>query len=73
MGDAPCCTPAVAPAPGHPWTEFKNSTFDNHLGEKGTKRELTVHDNHEQFGVPERFSRTKPELERAMLIDAGLP
>ena len=58
---------------GHPWIEFKNSTFDNHLGEKGTKRELTVHDNHGQFGVLGRFSRTKPELERAMLIDAGLP
>jgi hypothetical protein len=54
-------------------TEFKNKNFDKHLARKGTKRELTVHDTHEQVGVAERMNRTKVELARAMLIDAKLP
>jgi hypothetical protein len=54
-------------------TEFKNKAFDKHLASMGTKRELTVHDTHEQVGVAERMNRTKVELARAMLLDANLP
>jgi hypothetical protein len=53
--------------------EFKNKVFDAHLAERGTKRELTVHDTHEQVGVSERLNRTKLELAQAMLIDSSLP
>jgi hypothetical protein len=53
-------------------TEFKNQEFDRHLAKKGTKRELTVHDTHEQVGVAERMNRTKVELARAMLLDSRL-
>jgi hypothetical protein len=34
-------------------TEFKNKVFD---AERGTKRELMVHDTHEQVGVSERLN-----------------
>ena len=54
-------------------TEFKNNKFDQHLATKGTKRELTIHDTHEQVGVAERMNRTRVELARAMLLDAELP
>jgi hypothetical protein len=54
-------------------SEFKNSRFDRYLAKRGTKRELTVHDTHEQVGVAERLNRSKTELARAMLIDAKLP
>src|ERR1700722_7392998 len=53
--------------------ELYNKDFDKHLFSKGTIRELTVHDTHEQVGVAERLNRTKLELARAMLIDSGLP
>ncbi len=53
-------------------TEFSNKKFDQHLAEKGTVRELTVHDTHEQVGVAERLNRTKVELARAMLLDSKL-
>jgi hypothetical protein len=42
--------------------EFHNDDFDAHLHSKGTIRELTVHDTHEQVGVAERLNRTKLEL-----------
>lgn len=54
-------------------TEFLNEEFDKHLDEKGTVRELTVHDTHEQVGVAERLNRTKLERARAMLFESGLP
>src|ERR1700731_2198789 len=53
--------------------EFNGDLFSEHLSAKGTKRELTVHDTHEQVGVVERWNRTKAELARAMLIDSKLP
>jgi hypothetical protein len=53
--------------------EFSSREFEEHLKAKGTKREFTVHDTHEQVGVVERFNRTKLELARAMLFDSGLP
>ena len=53
--------------------ELYNKDFDKHLASKGTIRELTVHDTHEQVGVAERLNRMKLELARAMLFDAGLP
>ena len=59
------------------WTdrggEFVSDAFSDHLAERGTKRELTTHDTHEQVGVVERWNRTKAELARAMLIDSKLP
>jgi hypothetical protein len=54
-------------------TEFKNKKFDAYLASRGTKRELTVHDTHEQVGVAERFNRFKLEIARAFLIESGLP
>jgi hypothetical protein len=53
--------------------EFKSDEFDQYLKSRGTRRELTVHDTHEQVGVAERLNRTKVELARAMLFDSKLP
>jgi len=53
--------------------EFNGEAFTDHLDQRGTKRELTTHDTHEQVGVVERWNRTKAELARAMLIDSKLP
>src|SRR5262245_30941426 len=53
--------------------EFMSEEFDEHLKKRGTRRELTVHDTHEQVGVAERYNRTKLELSRAMMICSGLP
>lgn len=54
-------------------TEFLNKRFSTHLESKGTVRELTVHDTHEQVGVAERFNRTKAERARALLMESHLP
>jgi hypothetical protein len=53
--------------------EFNNDEFASYLKSRGTHREFTVHDTHEQVGVAERLNRTKVELARAMLFDAKLP
>src|SRR6202045_4677950 len=53
--------------------EFLGDLFSDHLAEKGTKRELTIHDTHEQVGVMECWNRTKAKLAQAMLIDSKLP
>jgi hypothetical protein len=54
-------------------TEFCNKKFDRHLAQMGTKRELTVHDTHEQVGVAEHLNQMKVELAHTMLFDAKLP
>lgn len=54
-------------------SEFLNHKFNAHLETKGTTRELTVHDTHEQVGVVEHFNRTKAEGARAMLLQSKLP
>jgi hypothetical protein len=53
--------------------EFMSDEFMEHTNSKGTRREFTVHDTHEQVGVAERLNRTKLELARAMLFESGLP
>jgi hypothetical protein len=45
----------------------------NHQDQKGTKRELTVHDSPPQNGVSERGMRTRAEGARALLLASGLP
>jgi hypothetical protein len=45
----------------------------NHQDQKGTKRELTVHDSLPQNGVSERGMRTRAEGARALLLASGLP
>ena len=47
--------------------------MSNHQDQKGTKRELTVHDSPPQNGVSERGMRTRAERAHAMLIASGLP
>jgi hypothetical protein len=53
--------------------EFTSKKFDKHLDEKGTQRELTVHDSPPQNGVSERGMRTRAESTRALLLASGLP
>jgi hypothetical protein len=44
-----------------------------HQDQKGTVREMTVHDSPPQNGVAERGMRTRAERARALLISSGLP
>src|SRR5262245_33188369 len=53
--------------------EFMSEEFEEHLKRRGTRREFTVHDTHEQVGVAERYNRTKLELSRAIMFCSGLP
>jgi hypothetical protein len=52
--------------------EFLSNEFKDYLHECGTKRELTVHNTHEQVGVVEHLNQTKVGLMRAMLFDSSL-
>ena len=45
----------------------------NHQDQKGTKRELTVHNSPPQNGVSERSMRTRAEQAHALLLASGLP
>ena len=45
----------------------------NHQNQKGTVRELMVHDSPPQNGVSERGMQTRAERARALLISSGLP
>jgi hypothetical protein len=53
--------------------EFLSAQIINHQDQKGTVRELTVHDSPPQNGVAERGMRTRAERARALLIASGLP
>ena len=53
--------------------EFLSTQMINHQDDKGTKRELTVHDSPPQNGVSERGMRTRAERARALLLSSGLP
>ena len=53
--------------------EFLSAQMINHQDQKGTKRELTVHDSPPQNGVSERGMRTRAERARALLLSSGLP
>ena len=53
--------------------EFTSNEFNKHLEDKGTQRELTVHDSPPQNGVSERGMRTRAEATRALLLASGLP
>jgi hypothetical protein len=45
----------------------------NHQDQKGTKRELTVHDSPLQNGISERGMRTRAEGACALLLASRLP
>ena len=53
--------------------EFLSDQLINHQNQRGTIRELTVHDSPPQNGVAERGMRTRAERARALLIASGLP
>ena len=53
--------------------EFLSNEFTQHLKQRGTQRELTVHDSPPQNGVSERGMRTRGEATRTLLIASGLP
>jgi hypothetical protein len=53
--------------------EFLSKEMIQHQDEKGTVRELTVHDSPPQNGTSERGMRTRAEHARALLIASGLP
>ena len=53
--------------------EFLSKEMVNHQDEKGTIRELTVHDSPPQNGTAKQGMRTQAEQARALLISSGLP
>ena len=53
--------------------EFLSKEMIEHQDEKGTIRELTVHDSPPQNGTSERGMHTQAEHARALLIASGLP
>jgi hypothetical protein len=53
--------------------EFLSDALIRHQDQKGTVRELTVHDSPPQNGVAERGMRTRAERARALLLSSGLP
>jgi hypothetical protein len=53
--------------------EFLSDQMVNHQNQRGTIRELTVHDSPPQNGVAERGMRTRAERARTLLIASGLP
>jgi len=53
--------------------EFMSKELKAHQDQKGTVRELTVHDSPPQNGVSERGMRTRAERARALLLASGLP
>jgi hypothetical protein len=53
--------------------EFLSKEMIQRQDEKGTIRELTVHDSPPQNGTSERGMRTRAECTQALLIASGLP
>jgi hypothetical protein len=53
--------------------EFLSKDIMQHQDNKGTQRELTVHDSPPQNGSSERGMRTRTERARALLLGSGLP
>jgi hypothetical protein len=53
--------------------EFLSKELIQHQDNKGTQRELTVHDSPPQNGSSERGMRTRAERARALLLGSGLP
>ena len=53
--------------------EFLSNEFIQHLKQRGTQRELTVHDSPPQNGVSEQGMRTRGEATLTLLIASGLP
>ena len=53
--------------------EFLSKEMISHQNQKGTTRELTMHDSPPQNGVAERAMRTRAERARALLLASGLP
>jgi hypothetical protein len=53
--------------------EFMSKEIIQHQNQKGTVRELTVHDSPPQNGTAERGMRTRAERARALLLASGLP
>ena len=53
--------------------EFLSNEFTQHLKQRGTQCELTVHDSPPQNGVSERGMRTHGEATHTLLIASGLP
>jgi hypothetical protein len=53
--------------------EYMSTEFTHHLRERGTTRQLTVHDSPPSNGIAERCNGVIVEHVRAMLIDSGLP
>jgi hypothetical protein len=53
--------------------EFLSKDITQHQDQKGTVRELIVHDSPPQNGVAERGMRTQAERARALLLSSGLP
>ena len=53
--------------------EYMGNELTHHLRERGTTRQLTVHDSPPSNGIAERCNGILAEHVRAMLIDSGLP
>jgi hypothetical protein len=53
--------------------EFLSTQMINHQDEKGTKRELTVHDSPPQNGVSKRGMKMRAEQAWALLLFSSLP
>ena len=53
--------------------EFLSKEIVQYQDQKGTVRELSVHDSPPQNGVAERGMRTRAERARALLLASGLP
>ena len=53
--------------------EFLSEAMIKHQNQKGTVRELTVHDSPPQNGVSERGMHTRAKCAHALLISSGLP
>ncbi len=56
------------------WWRILSKEFENFLGQKGIRHEMTVARTPEQNGVAERMDRTLTEVARSnMLSHAGMP
>ena len=53
--------------------EFLTKDLIKHQNDKGTQRELTVHDSPPQNGVSEHGMQTRAEQARTLLLGSGLP
>jgi transposase InsO family protein len=53
--------------------EYLSADFDTYLKDRGTVRQLTVHNSPQQNGVAERLNHTLVEHARAMLIGKDMP